>query len=113
MRLLQDKVIVVIGGTTGLGLSGARAIVAAGGRAVAVGKDEETSRAAEAVVGEGYVSLTADATVSGTAERAIELAMARFGRFDGLYHVAGGAGGRWGMGRCMRRAKRDGSLRFG
>jgi NAD(P)-dependent dehydrogenase (short-subunit alcohol dehydrogenase family) len=97
-RLLRDKVIVVVGGTTGLGLSGARAIVAVGGRVVAVGKDEETSRGAEAAVGEGCVSLTADATVAGTAERAIELAVTRFGRFDGLYHVAGGSGRRMGDG---------------
>jgi NAD(P)-dependent dehydrogenase (short-subunit alcohol dehydrogenase family) len=34
---LTNKIIVVIGGTSGLGLSGARAIVAAGGRGVAVG----------------------------------------------------------------------------
>jgi NAD(P)-dependent dehydrogenase (short-subunit alcohol dehydrogenase family) len=95
---LQDKVIVVIGGTSGLGLSGATAIVTAGGRVVAVGLEEETSRAAALAVGEGYEALTADATLTGVAERAIELAITRFGRFDGLYHVAGGSGRRMGDG---------------
>jgi NAD(P)-dependent dehydrogenase (short-subunit alcohol dehydrogenase family) len=97
-KALQDKVIVVVGGTTGLGLSGARAIVAGGGWVVAIGMDAATSREADQAVGEGYVSLTADATVAGTAERGIELAVTRFGRFDGLYHVAGGSGRRMGDG---------------
>jgi NAD(P)-dependent dehydrogenase (short-subunit alcohol dehydrogenase family) len=83
-RQLQDKVIVVIGGTSGLGLSGAKAIVNAGGQVVGVGLDEETSRAAAAEVTERFEVLTADATLSGVAERAIDLAIARFGRFDGL-----------------------------
>jgi NAD(P)-dependent dehydrogenase (short-subunit alcohol dehydrogenase family) len=96
--LLRDKVIVVMGGTTGLGLSGARALVAAGARVVAVGRDEATSRAAAAAVGDGYAALTGDATVAGTAELAIDLAITSFGRFDGLYHVAGGSGRRMGDG---------------
>jgi NAD(P)-dependent dehydrogenase (short-subunit alcohol dehydrogenase family) len=96
--LLRDKVIVVMGGTTGLGLSGARALVAAGARVVAVGRDEATSRAAVEAVGDGYAALTGDATVAGTAELAIDLAITSFGRFDGLYHVAGGSGRRMGDG---------------
>jgi NAD(P)-dependent dehydrogenase (short-subunit alcohol dehydrogenase family) len=39
-----------------------------------------------------------DATESNTAVRAIELAMAEFGGFHGLYHVAGGSGRRDGDG---------------
>ncbi|MDB5320420.1 MAG: 3-oxoacyl-(acyl-carrier-protein) reductase [Phycisphaerales bacterium] len=93
---LQDKVIVVIGGTTGLGLSGAKAIIAAGGRVIAVGLEQETSHAAATALGDGYEPLTADATQTGVAERAIDLALTRFARFDGLYHVAGGSGRRMG-----------------
>ena len=95
---LQGRVIVVIGGTTGLGLSGAKALLAAGARVVAVGRDEESSIAAADEVGDGYMALTADATIAGTAETAIELATERFGGLDGLYQVAGGSGRRMGDG---------------
>src|SRR6267378_3825038 len=67
---LRGKVLVIIGGTTGLGLSASRACISAG------------------------------ATEPATAPRAIADAVAEFGRFDGLYHVAGGSG----------RAKGDGPL---
>jgi NAD(P)-dependent dehydrogenase (short-subunit alcohol dehydrogenase family) len=97
-KSLQDRVIVVIGGTSGLGLSGSKALVAAGARVVAVGRDDETSVTATDEVGDGYSAFTADATVAGTAETAIDLAIASFGRFDGLYHVAGGSGRRTGDG---------------
>jgi NAD(P)-dependent dehydrogenase (short-subunit alcohol dehydrogenase family) len=95
---LHDRVIVVIGGTSGLGLSGAKALLAAGARVVAIGRDQEVSVAAASAIGDGYAALTADATVSGTAETAIDLAIASFGRFDGLYHVAGGSGRQMGDG---------------
>ncbi|HSI34356.1 MAG: SDR family NAD(P)-dependent oxidoreductase [Phycisphaerae bacterium] len=95
---LQDKTIVVIGGTTGLGLSAARAIVAAGGRVVALGRNEDSAAAARDVLGDAGRVLTGDATEEGTAERAIETAIAQFGGFDGLYHVAGGSGRRMGDG---------------
>lgn len=96
--LLRDKVIAVIGGTSGLGLSGAKAICAAGGRVVALGLDEESGAAARAQLGEPGRVLVADATATGAAERAIDLAVTTFGRLDGLYHVAGGSGRRAGDG---------------
>lgn len=95
---MQGRVIVVIGGTSGLGLSAAKALVAAGARVVAVGRDDQTSVAATDEVGDGFLALTADATVAGTAEAAVDLAIESFGRFDGLYHVAGGSGRRMGDG---------------
>jgi NAD(P)-dependent dehydrogenase (short-subunit alcohol dehydrogenase family) len=97
-KALEGKVIVVIGGTTGLGLSASQAIVEAGGRVVAVGRSEESARAAAGAIGEGYRALTGDATVAGTAESAIDLALATFGGFHGLYHVAGGSGRKFGDG---------------
>lgn len=95
---LQDKSIVVIGGTTGLGLSAARAIVAAGGRVVAVGRNQDNAAAARDLLGGAGHVLTGDATEEGIAERAIEAAARQFGGFDALYHVAGGSGRRMGDG---------------
>lgn len=95
---LSGKTIVIIGGTTGLGLSAAKAIIAAGGRVVVVGKDPETTTTAELVLGQKALAFTGDARDSTTAERAIGEAVAAFGGMHGLYHVAGGSGRRFGDG---------------
>lgn len=91
VRGLEGKVIVVIGGTAGLGRSGVDACLEAGARVVAVGRSKETVEAVEAL-GEEAAGLLGDATSPSCAESAIEEALRRFGRLDGLYHVAGGSG---------------------
>jgi NAD(P)-dependent dehydrogenase (short-subunit alcohol dehydrogenase family) len=96
--LLRDKVIVVIGGTSGLGLSAARAFLAAGGRVACVGADEESAARARSELGDGTPVLVGDAAKPGAAERLIDAAVARWSRLDGLYHVAGGSGRRAGDG---------------
>jgi NAD(P)-dependent dehydrogenase (short-subunit alcohol dehydrogenase family) len=97
-RALEDKVIVVVGGTTGLGLSASRAIVGAGGKVVAVGRSQESARAAVDEIGDAYAALPGDATDPYTTPTAIDLAIANFGGFHGLYHVAGGSGRKMGDG---------------
>jgi len=96
--MLTGKVIVIIGGTTGIGLSAAHAVMRAGGNVVALGLDAETSDAARAALGDGARVLTADARTPGAAEQAIALAVDAWGLLDGLYHVAGGSGRRMGDG---------------
>lgn len=95
---LAGKCIVIIGGTTGLGLSAAKACVGAGGSVVVVGRNETSARAAETELGKAGVSMIGDAADSATAPQAIELAREHFGDLDGLYHVAGGSGRRMGDG---------------
>ena len=94
---LQNKCIVVIGGTTGIGLSAAQAFIEHGARVVAVGRNPESVRNASSLLKNGVVE-AGDASHAGTAERAIETCMQHFGGFDGLYHVAGGSGRRFGDG---------------
>ncbi|HVY69275.1 MAG TPA: SDR family oxidoreductase [Verrucomicrobiae bacterium] len=89
---------VVIGGTTGIGLSAARAFVAAGARVVVVGRSVESGVAAEKELGDFGVSFAGEARDSTTAKKAIALAIELFGGFHGLYHVAGGSGRREGDG---------------
>jgi len=99
MNALSGKVIVVIGGTTGLGLSGAKACAAAGARVVVVGRDAEHASAAVAEIGRDQaLAIVGDATLPATSEQAVALAVEAFGRLDGLYHVAGGSGRRFGDG---------------
>ncbi len=96
--ILQHKNIVIIGGTSGIGLSAAQAFISAGARVVALGLDEESCRSAGALLGERGHVLAGDATVEGVAEKALDLCAREFGDCHGLYHVAGGSGRRWGDG---------------
>ncbi len=95
---LAKKSLVVLGGTSGLGLAATRACARAGARVVAVGRDPDKAAAVVAELGDPVRVLAADATDPTTAERAIALAVAEFGGFHGLYHVAGGSGRRRGDG---------------
>lgn len=98
---LSEKVLVVIGGTTGLGLSAARASLAAGARGVIVtGRDRASGEAALATLGgpDRAAVLEGNAIDPAHAPAAIALGRERFGRFDALYHVAGGSGRRLGDG---------------
>jgi NAD(P)-dependent dehydrogenase (short-subunit alcohol dehydrogenase family) len=90
--LLDGKSIVVIGGTTGIGLSAARAFIHAGARVIAVGRDVQSAAAAQMDLGTLAHVIAADARDAATGSQAIEEAVQRFGKFDGLYHVAGGSG---------------------
>jgi NAD(P)-dependent dehydrogenase (short-subunit alcohol dehydrogenase family) len=95
---LSGKVIVIIGGTTGLGLSAAKACIAEGARVVVVGRDPQHSAEAQDILGSNAYVISADAMQEQTAGMAIQEAVKRFGCFDGLYHVAGGSGRRFGDG---------------
>lgn len=95
---LSGKSLVIVGGTTGLGLSAARACVAAGARVVVVGPDEASVAAARQALGAAGFGLVGDATQPGTAPAAIEAALRQFQGFHALYHVAGASGRRQGDG---------------
>lgn len=96
--MLQNKNIVIIGGTSGLGLSAAKAFLQQGAKVVAVGRHPETNQLAQEELGSSGLVLTGDATHEDTAVQAIELCLEKWGRLDGLYHVAGGSGRSMGDG---------------
>lgn len=95
---LQNKNIVIIGGTTGMGLSAAKSFIKEGARVVVVGRNEQSVKEAGDILGESAIAFSGDATQPGTAVKAIQLCTGRFGGFDGLYHVAGGSGRNMGDG---------------
>jgi NAD(P)-dependent dehydrogenase (short-subunit alcohol dehydrogenase family) len=95
---LGGKVIVIVGGTSGLGLSAARAILEAGGRVVAIGRDDEHLPAARSALGASGVAFAADAADPAAASSAIARAVSEFGACHALYHVAGGSGRAFGDG---------------
>ncbi len=96
--MLNNKCIVIIGGTTGLGLSAAKAFVGQGAKVVLVGRNAESCQIAEALLGLNSKSFQGDASDPKTAKNAIELCIKTFGDFTGLYHVAGGSGRKFGDG---------------
>jgi NAD(P)-dependent dehydrogenase (short-subunit alcohol dehydrogenase family) len=91
---LHGKRLVVIGGTGGIGLSAVKAFVAAGAKVIAVGLEQEDVPA----LGDSVRFLHENAIQPETAPKVIETCVSAFGGFDGLYHVAGGSGRRWGDG---------------
>jgi NAD(P)-dependent dehydrogenase (short-subunit alcohol dehydrogenase family) len=97
-KMLAGKKLVIIGGTTGIGLRAALDFCAWGAQLVIIGHDPETSGHAAGDLPAEVLVLTADARETAAAEHAIQACQTRFGGFDGLLHVAGGSGRRFGDG---------------
>ena len=89
---IEGMSVVVMGGTTGLGLSAAQALVANGARVVVTSRSEANVQSALQTLGSGACGFAGDASLPETAEKAVALALENFGRLDALYHVAGGSG---------------------
>ncbi len=98
MSLLKDKHIVIIGGTTGIGLSAARAFIVNGAKVIVVGRNENNVSQAKNLLGQAADAMCGDATKKETAEEAIVQCIKKWGGFDGLYHIAGGSGRKMGDG---------------
>ncbi len=95
---LLNKNIVIIGGTTGLGLSAAKAFINNGAKLVLVGRNAESTEHAKSILGKDCAAISADAVHPDTAMNAINVCIEKFKSFDGLYHVAGGSGRKIGDG---------------
>lgn len=96
MNSLSGHNIIIMGGTTGLGLSAAKKLVAHGANIVITSRHQANVDAALAQLGPQAKGFAADAATPDAAEHAV----AMFERLDALYHVAGGSG----------RSKGDGAL---
>jgi NAD(P)-dependent dehydrogenase (short-subunit alcohol dehydrogenase family) len=90
---LEDKVIIVTGGTGILGKSFIQGIVEAGGAVGILGRNKETAegRATEInKIGGKALALVADVMDEGSLRQAKELMLDHFGKIDGLVNGAGG-----------------------
>jgi len=95
---LDGLSIVVVGGTSGMGLSAALACQREGAQLTVGGRDDTHASAATERLGPGTPCVLGDATDPAFAPRVFDAALARFGRVDGIFHVAGGSGRRFGDG---------------
>jgi NAD(P)-dependent dehydrogenase (short-subunit alcohol dehydrogenase family) len=93
---IRDKAFVIVGGTAGMGLAGAKALAAEGAAVAVVGRDETRAKDAAALLSEaGAVAahgLPFDVSHSGEAVRAVEAAVDLLGRLDGIAVTMGTAG---------------------
>ena len=98
-RLLERTCVVT--GSTGIAAASARRLAAEGGSVFVVSRTEEHARAlADELAAAGGTAdwAAADLTVEADVDAAFAAAVARFGRIDGLFAVAGGSGRRYGDG---------------
>ena len=92
MNSETGKTFIIIGGTTGLGLSAAKTLVANGHRVAILGRNSKNLDSSLKSLGNKAIGITGDATQPDGAESLLEQAIQQWGAIDGLYHVAGGSG---------------------
>lgn len=84
-----DRVAVVTGGASGIGLATARRLVAEGGRVVVADLDADALAAVADELGEAVVTVACDVAVEDDVERLVATAGERFGRLDVAFANAG------------------------
>ncbi len=89
---LEGTVVLIVGGTSGLGLSAALACEAAGARVAVSGRNPEKLDRARAQLSREAQVLSGDAQNPEAVNGILDDVLKRHGRLDALYHVAGGSG---------------------
>lgn len=89
---LEGQRILIVGGTSGIGLSAAKACLREGARLGVTGRKPEKLSAADSELGGSAVVFESEARSSASAEEAVRRMTEVYGGLDALYHVAGGSG---------------------
>ena len=90
MGLLEGKVAIVTGATSGIGRRTAELFVAEGARVVFTGRREAEGKTLAAALGDKARFVRADATLEDDWTRVVGETLAAFGRLDALFNNAGG-----------------------
>ncbi len=94
--LLENKKIIVAGGTSGIGFASAKYFVEQGAQVVSVGLG--TDNLIDAQPNDNWIIKTEDLSNEKTIDEVIKTCLEAWGTIDGLFHVAGGSGRSFGDG---------------
>jgi NAD(P)-dependent dehydrogenase (short-subunit alcohol dehydrogenase family) len=86
---LRGKVILITGGSSGIGLATAERVVACGAKVVIAARDARKGEAVAADLARDAVFVEADVTRPADADRMVAAALERFGRLDAACNAAG------------------------
>lgn len=89
MGRLDDKIAVITGGTSGIGLACAQRFVGEGAQVAIVGRRNDVGERLAVSTGPGTVFIRADVTRENEIQALIESALVRFGRIDCVVSCAG------------------------
>jgi len=87
--LLQDHVIFLTGGSTGIGLDCARAYAAEGAKVALVARNGDLSAEAAASLGEGHLGFACDVSSDAEVKAALDRVIAHYGKLDAIHNNAG------------------------
>lgn len=91
-NLLAEKVAIVTGGASGIGLAAVQRFVAEGARVVIADVAQEAGEAAAASLGESVAFQRTDVTDEASIQAVVDAAITRFGRLDVMFNNAGSTG---------------------
>lgn len=87
--IIKDKVALVTGAASGLGEATARRFIAEGAKVILLDVTEESGNALATELGPNAVFVKTDVTSEEDAQKAIDIALEKFGRIDIMVNVAG------------------------
>ena len=87
--LLQDKVIFLTGGSTGIGLDCAKAYAAEGAKVALVARNGNQAAAEAAALGGDHIGFSCDVSKDADVKAAIERVLAHYGKLDAIHNNAG------------------------
>ena len=89
MSRLQNKVAVITGGNSGIGLATAKVFINEGAKVVIFGRDQKTLDDAHAELGENSIAVQGDVTNKADLDRLFTTTTTAFGKIDVLFANAG------------------------
>lgn len=89
MNRLKNKIALITGGSSGIGLATAREMAQEGAQVIIVGRDAQKLAAASENIGDGVVTIAADVSSVKDIARIVATVKERFGRIDVLFANAG------------------------
>lgn len=89
MKELEGKVVLITGGTAGIGLACSQAYAEAGASVVFIGLDQDSVDDTNKILGDKHLGIRADISNNDEVKAAVDQAIARYGRLDAVHNNAG------------------------